>query len=128
MKSRPRSLAISIAVSRAASKSWPVSISSAPSARIAAFFSGELPMGQTMVELMPTREAAKGMDWPWLPRVAVMTPPVSPLSLRIFMCTRPPRTLKAPVGVWFSCFTQVSQPVSCLSSGQAYCGVGGMAA
>ena len=40
----------------------------------------------------------------------------------------PPRTLKAPVGVWFSCFTQTSQPAARASSGQAYCGVGGMAA
>ncbi len=40
----------------------------------------------------------------------------------------PPRTLKAPVGVWFSCLTQTSQPAARASSGQAYCGVGGMAA
>ena len=95
---------------------------------MAAFFSGELPTGQTMVVLIPTREAAKGSDWPWLPRVALITPFVSPLSLRIFMCTRPPRTLKAPVGVWFSCLTQTSVPVSSFRSGQAYWGVGGIAA
>jgi len=33
--------------------------------------------------------------------------------------------LKAPMGVWFSCFTAISTPVSALSKGQAYCGVGG---
>src|ERR1700693_2582183 len=37
----------------------------------------------------------------------------------------PPRILKAPMGVWFSCFTQTSTPVRWASSGQAYCGVGG---
>src|SRR5215467_4277165 len=37
----------------------------------------------------------------------------------------PPRSLKAPMGVWFSCFTTISTPVSALSKGQAYCGVGG---
>src|SRR5271167_4945012 len=37
----------------------------------------------------------------------------------------PPRTLKAPMGVWFSCLTTISTPVCALSSGQAYCGVGG---
>src|ERR1700683_1063806 len=37
----------------------------------------------------------------------------------------PPRTLKAHVGVWFSCFTHTSQPVRLARSGQAYCGVGG---
>jgi hypothetical protein len=29
-----------------------------------------------------------------------------------------PRTLKAPIGVWFSCFTTTSTPVRTLSSGQ----------
>jgi uncharacterized protein YcbX len=33
--------------------------------------------------------------------------------------------LKAPVGVWFSCFTQTSAPQRCASSGHAYCGVPG---
>jgi hypothetical protein len=40
----------------------------------------------------------------------------------------PPRTLKAPVGVWFSCFTQTSAPVRAASPGQAYWGVGGITA
>jgi hypothetical protein len=37
----------------------------------------------------------------------------------------PPRTLKAPIGVWFSCFTTTSTPVYAFNSGHAYCGVGG---
>src|SRR5437868_5601166 len=37
----------------------------------------------------------------------------------------PPRTLKAPMGVWFSCLTTTSTLLSALSKGQAYCGVGG---
>ena len=37
----------------------------------------------------------------------------------------PPRTLKAPIGVWFSCLTHTSAPVRFASSGQACCGVGG---
>src|SRR5258708_6822216 len=40
------------------------------------------------------------------------------------MYTRPPRTLNAPVGVWFSCFTHTVQPARLRSLGQAYCGVG----
>ena len=40
------------------------------------------------------------------------------------MKTRPPRTLKEPTGVWFSCLTQTSAPVRAASSGQAICGVG----
>ena len=31
---------------------------------MAAFFSGELPSGATMVTGMPTRFAANGIDWP----------------------------------------------------------------
>ena len=37
----------------------------------------------------------------------------------------PPRTLKAPAGVWFSCFTQTFMPRRWRSKGQANCGVGG---
>src|SRR5262245_37787914 len=40
----------------------------------------------------------------------------------------PPRSLKAPSGVWFSCLTQVSAPTRADSSGQWYCGVGGITA
>ena len=45
-----------------------------PSARIAAFFSTELPCGTTIVAVKPWRRAAKAIDWPWLPRVALITP------------------------------------------------------
>ena len=51
----------------------PCSISSAPSARMAAFFSTELPCGTTIVAARPWRAAAKAIDWPWLPRVALIT-------------------------------------------------------
>jgi hypothetical protein len=44
-----------------------------PSARMAAFFSSELPRGTTMVQATPWRRAAQPMLWPWLPRVALMT-------------------------------------------------------
>src|SRR3954447_10414419 len=37
----------------------------------------------------------------------------------------PPRTLKAPMGVWFSCFTHTSAPVRLASKGHAYNGVAG---
>src|SRR6185312_10294887 len=36
----------------------------------------------------------------------------------------PPRILKAPIGVWFSCLTQTSAPERAESSGQESCGVG----
>ena len=61
---RPRSPASRIAASRAASKSWPASTSSAPKARMAAFFSTELPCGTTMVAAMPALAAASAMLWP----------------------------------------------------------------
>src|SRR5215472_11580204 len=38
----------------------------------------------------------------------------------------PPRTLKAQVGVWFSCFTHTSHPARLARRGQAYCGVDGI--
>src|SRR5438045_7028377 len=41
------------------------------------------------------------------------------------MYTIPPRTLKAPTGVWFSCFIHTSHPARWLSRGHEYCGVGG---
>ena len=36
-----------------------------------------------------------------------------------------PRTLNAPIGVWFSCLTYASQFRSRASNGQQYCGVDG---
>ena len=40
----------------------------------------------------------------------------------------PPRTLKAPVGLWFSCLTTAAAPSRRAISGQAIAGVGGSAA
>jgi hypothetical protein len=60
------------ACSEAAWKSSPCSTSVTPSARMAAFFSVELPCGTTMVAASPWRRAAKPTDCPWLPRVALM--------------------------------------------------------
>src|SRR5215470_10127570 len=37
----------------------------------------------------------------------------------------PPLTLKAPMGVWFSCLTHTSAPLLAANSGQACCGVAG---
>ena len=44
---------------------------------MAAFFSTELPCGTRMTARKPSARAAKPMDWPWLPRVAVITPATS---------------------------------------------------
>src|SRR6478609_5026040 len=63
-----------MAASFASSKSRPCSMSSAPNARITAFFSVELPCGTTMVTAIPACAPAKASDWPWLPRVAVTIP------------------------------------------------------
>src|SRR6266700_7441898 len=41
------------------------------------------------------------------------------------MYTIPPRTLKAPTGVWLSCFIHTTHPARWLSRGHEYCGVGG---
>ena len=57
-----RSLAIRIAASFASSKSRPCSINSAPNARIAAFFSVELPCGTTIITAMPARAPANASD------------------------------------------------------------------
>src|SRR5882762_10062312 len=74
---------------------------------------------------MPARAAANEIDWPWLPRVAETTPAIRGCDrVRRSMYTRPPRTLNAPVGVWFSCFTHTVQPVRLRSLGHAYWGVG----
>lgn len=40
---------------------------------MAAFFSTELPRGTTIVQRTPWLRAAQAIDWPWLPRVALMT-------------------------------------------------------
>jgi len=85
-----------------------------------------------------------------LPRVAEIKPATPGRSrFRRSAYTSPPRTLNAPIGVWFSCLTVTAVPsrcanapigvwFSCLtvtavpsrcaSSGHACAGVGGMAA
>src|SRR5215475_1736621 len=74
---------------------------------------------------MRARAAANEIDWPWFPRVAVTTPPILGCDrVRRSMYTTPPRTLNAPVGVWFSCFTHTVQPARLRSLGHAYWGVG----
>ncbi len=93
---------------------------------MAAFLSGLLPSGTTMVTLTPTAVPAKARLWPWLPRVAEMIPLTwgRPARSRSAQMT-PPLTLNAPVGVWFSCLTHTSAPTASASSGQGYWGVGG---
>jgi hypothetical protein len=63
-------------------KSLPCSTSVTPRARMAAFFSTELPRGTTMVQATPWRRAAQPMLWPWLPRVALTTSRGSCAALR----------------------------------------------
>ena len=93
---------------------------------MAAFFSTELPLGTTMVQRTPCARAAQPMLWPWLPRVALTTSRGSaPRRARASKKVSPPRILKAPTGVWFSCLTQQSAPRRSDSSAQRYCGVGG---
>ena len=124
---RPCSRASCAACSFASSKSRPCSISSAPQARIAAFLSRLLPCGTTITVRTPWRRPDQAMLWPWLPRVALITPgSFGSARLSASSMTMPPRILKAPVAVWFSCFTQISQPARALSSGQDSCGVGGI--
>jgi hypothetical protein len=48
-------------------------MSSAPNARIAAFFSAELPCGTTIATGTFFCALAKANDWPWLPRVETST-------------------------------------------------------
>ena len=79
-----------------------------------------------MVTGSPPWRPANAMLWPWLPRVAETSPAgATPETRSRSMKLSPPRTLNAPVGVWFSCLTQVSVRVKCSSSGQRYVGVGG---
>jgi hypothetical protein len=67
---------------------------------MAAFLPGLLPSGTTIVTLIPAARPAKARLWPWLPRVAEMIPLTHGRWVRSRSAyTRPPRTLKAPVGV-----------------------------
>ena len=98
----------------------------APRATIAAFFSVLLPSGTTIVTGTPCSPPANARLWPWLPRVALTMPGRSGCSRASrSTSTSPPRILKAPVGVVFSCLTHTSVPSSAASSGQAYVGVTG---
>ena len=79
-----------------------------------------------MVQATPCLRAAQPMLWPWLPRVALITSRGnSPRCANWSKYVRPPRILKAPTGVWFSCLTQHAAPRRSLSRGQWYCGVAG---
>jgi len=112
--------------SRAAWKSSPNTITSAPNASVAAFLSGELPSGTTIVTGTPNARPAYARLWLWLPRDADTSPAGRPCSAS--ECETkfsPPRTLNAPVGVWFSCLIHTSAPVARARSGQAYAGVVG---
>ena len=71
---------------------------------MAAFLSGLLPIGTTIVQGTPSRWQASAIDCPWLPVVAVITPRRSS-GLRFATRFNPPRTLNAPVGLQFSCLT-----------------------
>ncbi|MNF86968.1 hypothetical protein D3C84_694200 [compost metagenome] len=94
---------------------------------MALFFSSEFPCGTTISERKPSAVAASARLWPWLPRVAVTMPRASGW-VRLSQCMKvmPPRTLNAPVGVWFSCLTHTVQPNRSASKGQAYCAVAGI--
>jgi hypothetical protein len=84
------------------------------------------PAGTTMVAESPKLRTAKATSWPWLPRVALMTPVTPGCRWRSrSMASSPPRTLKAPMRVWFSCLTKTSAPARSESNGQAISGVGG---
>jgi len=50
----------------------------------------------------------------------------SPRNRKASKKVSPPRILKAPTGVWFSCLSQQSVPRRWLASAQRYCGVGGI--
>jgi hypothetical protein len=51
-----------------------------------------------------------------LPVEAVTTPRRRSSSLSWETRFTPPRTLKAPIGRWFSCLTKISVPTSSLSA------------
>ena len=70
----PRSAASRLACSTDSWKSCPWSTRSAPRARIAAFLSGLFDSGATIVTGTPSADPAKAMLWPWLPRVAAISP------------------------------------------------------
>ena len=78
----------------------------------AAFLSGLLPTGTTIVTGSPVARPANARLGRGSPVVAETSPatsgPPAPAAARVY--TIPPRTLNAPVGVWFSCFTTTVVP------------------
>ena len=110
--------------SRALSKSAPWNTTSAPSPRIAATLPGLAPSGTAMVARTPCARAAKAMLWPWFPVEAVNSPDARSLALNCATRFSPPRTLNAPTGRWFSCFTHTLAPISALRPAYRYSGVG----
>src|SRR5256885_2899254 len=85
---------------------------------------GLAPSGTQIRARTPNRRAAKASDWPWLPVEAAMIPRAGSPSSRRDTRLTPPRTLKAPVGWWFSCFTSTSKPTARSRSGWWCSGVG----
>jgi len=109
--------------SRASSKSTPVAMTVAPSWRIAATLTGFAPSGTKTVAGAPNSWAAKATDWPWLPVEAASTPRARVAGSSWASRLTPPRTLKLPVGRWFSCLTETSVPTSAESPGAGCSGV-----
>ena len=56
------------------------------------------------------------MASPWLPRVEHSTPFSTFCLGMVWKKLMAPRILNDPVGMWFSCLTNTSQPMSLLSS------------
>ena len=79
-----------------------------PRLRIDAIFTGFAPSGTTMVHLAPKCCAAKAIDCPWLPELAVTNPRARSSSDVRETRLIPPRILKAPSICKFSCLTQTS--------------------
>ena len=100
--------------------------SSAPNARIAAFLSVELPCGTTIdaAHAVAPRGVGDALAVIAARRADDARRAAASRAASCASRFRPPRTLNAPVGVWFSCLTHTSQPARRASSGHAYCGVG----
>ena len=87
---------------------------SAPSARIAATFTGLALSGTQIARGTPNSRAAKATDCPWLPVEAGDHAARALVRVELRERLMPPRTLNAPTGWWFSCLTQTSAPTSSL--------------
>ena len=84
-------------------------MSVAPQARISAFFAGLFRRARQRAGTR-ARAAANAIDWPWLPSSPRSRRAPDPRMTDAPTRFRPPRTLKAPVGLWFSCLTWTSAP------------------